>query len=246
MNNKGMTLVELIVTFALLLVIVVGMFNLIMDVKLELDNKQIAKDFTEYSSTMANKIQYDFVNSDVLSIAYKNSSGDSFKCYSSSNASGCSPDESSSVVLDSDSYNPTKLDALCKGIYPCIVYSYDEHLIAKTRVIGLNINPSGSGSLSKYGIYYDNVFEAIPDGEYVEFRNIVDISNSDDDEDVVVTGPEIKYENELFVIDFPFYLVDNDTNYGFKIVVPFKYVEPSQLVYQVNQNKNQYYTYYTV
>ena len=33
-NNKGMTLVELIVTFALLLVIVVGLYNLILEVKL--------------------------------------------------------------------------------------------------------------------------------------------------------------------------------------------------------------------
>ena len=73
MNNKGMTIVELIVTFSLLLVIVVGMFNLITDVKLELENKQIGKDFTEYSSTIGSKIQYDFLNSVVDSISFKNS-----------------------------------------------------------------------------------------------------------------------------------------------------------------------------
>ena len=62
MNNKGMTLVELLVTFSLLLVIIVGMFNLIMEVKNDFDDKRIGKDFTEYSSNMnsAKKLLNDF------------------------------------------------------------------------------------------------------------------------------------------------------------------------------------------
>ena len=40
MNNKGMTLVEVLVTFSLLMVIVIGMFNLILDVKGDLDEQQ--------------------------------------------------------------------------------------------------------------------------------------------------------------------------------------------------------------
>ena len=37
MNNKGMTLVELLITFSLLMIIVVRMFNYILDVKMDLD-----------------------------------------------------------------------------------------------------------------------------------------------------------------------------------------------------------------
>ena len=66
MNNKGMTLVELIVTFSLLMIIIVGMFNLIMDVKGNLDDKKMAKELTEYSSTVGNQIQYDLIRRSVI------------------------------------------------------------------------------------------------------------------------------------------------------------------------------------
>ena len=220
MNNKGMTIVELIVTFSLLLVIVVGMFNLITDVKLELENKQIGKDFTEYSSTIGSKIQYDFLNSVVDSIAFKNSSNE----WSCVNRSGpCVGGTNGEYMFGNESITLGELNSMCKDITPCIVYSYKDGSANKTRVIGLNIKPNESGALAKYGIYYNDVFEAIPDQDYVEIKNVINVSDSDGEEDVVAKLPEARYDNDnrLFVIDFPFYLVDNNKNYGFKIVYSF-------------------------
>lgn len=219
MNNKGMTIVELIVTFSLLLVIVVGMFNLITDVKLELENKQIGKDFTEYSSTIGSKIQYDFLNSKVGSIAFKNNSGNEWSCVNSSGP--CVDGTNGEYEFGNESITFGALNSMCKDITPCIVYSYKDGSANKTRVIGLNIKPNESGALAKYGIYYNDVFEAIPDQDYVEIKNVINVSESDAEEDVVAKLPEARYDNGLFVIDFPFYLVDNNKNYGFKIVYSF-------------------------
>ncbi|MDO4369125.1 MAG: prepilin-type N-terminal cleavage/methylation domain-containing protein [bacterium] len=57
-NNKGMTLVELIVTFSLLLVIVVGLYRLILDIRLNYEEKDVTKSFTEYSAMVSSEIQY--------------------------------------------------------------------------------------------------------------------------------------------------------------------------------------------
>lgn len=212
MNNKGMTIVELIVTFSLLLVIVIGMFNLIMDVKVELDNKQIAKDFTEYSSTINNQIHHDLINNKPVIIMYKNSVSDSEQtCINLYEYNLCE-------IFDIKNY--------CENIYPCVVYGYYENSSNKTRTgkaptmqtIALNISPSNE-TYSKYGIYYDNVFEPIPDQDYVVIGNTTIIG----DDEIKTETPSIKYDetSKLFIIDFPYYIVDNDKNYGFKIVYPF-------------------------
>lgn len=65
MNNKGMSLVELIVTFALLLVIVVGLYQLILDIKLNYEEKDISKSLTEYSALVSSEIQYKLLKMDV-------------------------------------------------------------------------------------------------------------------------------------------------------------------------------------
>lgn len=188
MNNKGMTIVELIVTFSLLLVLVVGMFNLVMDVKFDLDSKQITKDFTEYSSTMNHQIQYDLITNDVKMISYKNSSTDSVSCPIYSGANACPGN--------------TNFGTLCNNIYPCLIYNDGNN----NKAIALNTDLS---NYSKYGIYYDNVFEPLPNQDYVYF----DSGNP----------PTINYNDssKLLTIDFPYYMVDNEKNYGFKIVVPF-------------------------
>ena len=45
LNNKGMTLIELLVCFTLLIIISLGIFNLILEVRKDLDDKQIIKDY---------------------------------------------------------------------------------------------------------------------------------------------------------------------------------------------------------
>ena len=214
-NNKGMTLVELLVTFSLLLVLVIGMFNLIMEVKTQLDEKQVAKDFTEYSSMINNDIHYDFLKKKPFAIVYKNKSEDDWK-YQYNSEGSCSLLDGSkySFRLEDSSFKEeksfTQLTELCSNIYPCAVYAYKSGTGIEFKTIALNKagnNDSDNELLKKHGIKYNDVYESIPDQEYVEFKS----------------EPSIKYvDNKSLVIDFSFYMIEHDKNYGFKIAYPFE------------------------
>ena len=65
LNNKGITLVEVIVTFALLMIILVGLFNIILDVKSDVSDRQMIKDFKDYDNLMITRIQGDFITKQV-------------------------------------------------------------------------------------------------------------------------------------------------------------------------------------
>ena len=68
-------------------------------------------------------------------------------------------------------------------------------------------NDSDNELLKKHGIKYNDVYESIPDQEYVEFKS----------------DPSIEYvDNKSLVIDFSFYMIEHDKNYGFKIAYPFE------------------------
>lgn len=217
-NNKGMTLVELLVTFSLLLVLVIGMFNLIMEVKTQLDEKQVAKDFTEYSSMINNDIHYDLLKKKPFAIAYKNNNSSSWKCVE--NIEGDCLSKSGSgfefgLKIDGNYIEELKtfseLEDLCSNIYPCAVYAYKSGTGIEFKTIALNKagsnNDSDNKLLQKHGIKYNDVYESIPDQEYVEFKS----------------DPSIEYvDNKSLVIDFSFYMIEHDKNYGFKIAYPFE------------------------
>lgn len=228
MNNKGMTLVELLVTFSLLLVLVIGMFNLILEVKFQLDEKQIAKDLTEYSSVINNEIHYNLLRNKPVAIAYKNTTGSSWECITKSGVR-CS-ENSVETGFIFDSALSSNFDKSCKNIYPCAVYAYVSGNSISYKTIALNeatknitdtTNKDDKKLLSKHGIYYDGVYESIPDQEFIEVRGelIMDSNGK------LIKNPgeklEIKIENGLFIINFPIYIIENDKNYGFKIAYPF-------------------------
>lgn len=228
MNNKGMTLVELIVTFSLLMIIIVGMFNLIMDVKGNLDDKKMAKELTEYSSTVGNQIQYDLIRKTVNSIGYKNSTNDNWTVLERTDESGVelktltSDDES--VQFDyygSDGWEmrANDLNKMCKDIFPCVVYSYsEENKNVKFQTIAINIpktiNPS-EGPKNKFGIYYDGVFEALPYQENVDM-NLP--KSSEENGDNYINYDE---DTSVFSMNIPIKIIDQEGNYGFKVVKLF-------------------------
>lgn len=233
MNNKGMTLVELLVTFSLLLVIIVGMFNLIMEVKNDFDDKRIGKDFTEYSSNMNSAIQYDLIKNKPFAILYKNEVNEvKWKSISTMPDSRfISKDDNNTTYVakysdrSSENINPAKK---CHEIYPCLIYAYvDGNNRIFTKTIGLNKGDSSKGGvLAKSGIYYNDVFESIPNQEFVDIQDSSSFTPDEDDEEndgTVVTKVEIKCDEEtrMLVINFPYRLVEHDENYGFKIVYPF-------------------------
>lgn len=229
MNNKGMTLVELLVTFSLLLVLVIGMFNLILEVKFQLDEKQIAKDLTEYSSVINNEIHYNLLRNKPFAIAYKNRTDSSWKCITKSGGPCGENAEKTAFIFDSSVTKGSKLlnelDESCQNIYPCAVYAYKSGKSVSYKTIALNEAGSNSGHnelLLKHGIYYNDVYESVPDQEFIEVRG--DYIMDSDGILIPKTGEklEIKIENGLFIINFPIYIIENDKNYGFKIAYPLE------------------------
>lgn len=67
LNNKGITLVEVIVSFALLMIILVGLFNIIMEVKSDVTDKQMEKEFKDFDNLMIARIQGDLIKNKVTS-----------------------------------------------------------------------------------------------------------------------------------------------------------------------------------
>ncbi len=225
LNNKGMTIVELLVTFSLLLVIVVGMFNLIMDVKFELDNKQVAKDFTEYSATMNNEIHYDLLKNKPFAIAYRNTNKDAWQC-ASNISGGCTGSTTFTFKNDSltQSKTTTDLTNMCSGILPCAVYAYKSGSAIAFKTIGLNKGKASNSDdlLKNHGVKYNDLYESIPHQEYVEVKDAIFVHDVDE---VAEKHPIfIGIRNNIFVIDFPYFLIEHDKNYGFKIAYPFKVV----------------------
>lgn len=228
MNNKGMTLVELLVTFSLLLVLVIGMFNLILEVKFQLDEKQIAKDLTEYSSVINNEIHYNLLRNKPFAIAYKNRTDSSWNCITKSGAQCKENDEKTAFIFDSSATNGSKLlsklDESCQNIYPCAVYAYESGESISYKTIALNeagSNSKDNDLLLKHGIYYNDVYESIPDQEFIEVRGEYIVNSDGTPIPNTRKKLEIKIENGLFIIDFPIYIIENDKNYGFKIAYPF-------------------------
>lgn len=73
LNNKGITLVEVIVSFALLMIILVGLFNIIMEVKSDVTDKQMEKEFKDFDNLMIARIQGDLIKNKVKNCETKDS-----------------------------------------------------------------------------------------------------------------------------------------------------------------------------
>lgn len=220
-NNKGMTLVELIITFALVLVIVVGLYNLILEVKFQMEEKQESRDLTQFSANVNNDIHYNLLaNRNNITEIYIESSD------ATASASGCrrgSCTESQQLVK-----------TLCENnnINECVVYCYnDDAGSSKCRVVGLNVGNSESvDPLTRNGVYYGEadsskaIFEPVPiENKYIFSQYGTSSTPVSIDAD---TRIYINYDsNKNLIINYPLFLLDDTNfshNYGFKIVVPLE------------------------
>ncbi len=82
LNNKGITLVEVIVSFALLMIILVGLFNIIMEVKSDVTDKQMEKEFKDFDNLMIARIQGDLIKNKVISCDNPTDNNKSIRCSS--------------------------------------------------------------------------------------------------------------------------------------------------------------------
>ena len=241
MNKKGMTLVELVVTFALVLVVVVGLYNLILEIKLQLEEKQIIKDVTEYSATINNKIHYDILRHSPTAILYSSGSTDlggtirwerledsmtgrvtkTGETYTiNSGKSGVNSLTVTQNELNGNNY--------CKGFFPCFVYFYNGGTSVEYKTVAIK-KVSPEGDVMGLGIIYNGIFEEIPNQERgktgYDYGYIArsEIRNKLQEE----TGTKENYfkidvNNKIFTMVYPIYIVDDNINYGFKITYPLQ------------------------
>lgn len=230
-NKKGMTLVELIVTFALVLVVVVGLYNLILEIKLQLEEKQIIKDVTEYSATINNKIHYDILRNEPFAVLYS-STGDSWNHIGSgiTNDGQTNKYMINSNIIGVEQLNPTtgtlKGTSYCKNIFPCFIYFYVDGTEIKKGIISVNTNTEGTMGL---GIVYNGTFEEIPNQDRGNTQNktgYIDKTAIDkkvrEETESAANYFELDDTNQIFTMVYPIYIKDDNTNYGFKISYPLQ------------------------
>lgn len=237
MNNKGMTLVELLITFSLMMIIVVGIFNLILDVRLDLDNKKIVKDVTEYSNFVNHDIQYDIILKRPFAIAYKETAESNWTCtyglygtdfFIENDCEIPGHTFDVEIILTNKIQEQTVKGSfdledkpnkeVCGGMYPCAVYAYydrnkstnsnlSQSIPADFEVIAIDKTNSAGKG---YGIKHGNVFEPIPYQDRLNKKKMVNARIIADDNNIIV--------------ELPIYLSGEDQNYGFMTVYPFKEV----------------------
>ena len=71
LNNKGMSLIELILSFFAFMVIIIGVYNLILDSKETLKNKEVIKNITDYSSFKNDDIHYNLITNKPFTFVIK-------------------------------------------------------------------------------------------------------------------------------------------------------------------------------
>lgn len=81
LNNKGMTIVELIVSFVMLMVLVLGMLNMTNEIKTTSREKQFYKELNEYSSLVQSTIQDDLILKRLVSVVKDESNCTKGVCY---------------------------------------------------------------------------------------------------------------------------------------------------------------------
>lgn len=78
LNNKGMTIVEVIVTFVMLMILVLGMLNMTNEIKTASKEKQFYKELNEYSSLVQSTVQDDLITHGLVDVEVCSSSSADF------------------------------------------------------------------------------------------------------------------------------------------------------------------------
>lgn len=241
MNNKGMTLVEILVTFSLLMVIVVGMFNLILDVKSDLDAKQVGKNFSEFSNLINHDIHMDLLKNKPFAVAVRKVDFDSddpskkgkWRCafakgYVSNDPSGeCKMRE----VQNNQNEKYFNIDVYTTVNNKTITLKNTAQTTAKLDALCHNYFPcavyayytdeTSASPTVKFQVIAMSKKRANADGFGIKYGNIFEKIPDQKYVNFLKSVPTISFENGLFVIDYPLYATGDSYNYGFKIAYPY-------------------------
>ena len=175
MNNKGITLVELIISFALLMVVVIGMLSIVMNVRNNYNERRFDSEMLEYKTTMTHMISKDLIKNELLNT------------------------ESLTFPMECNTNN-----------LRCATFNFKDEEIG-TYKLQIDLK---TGIIS-YGPQNNMINYPIPNNDFIEFLD-----------DEIVAGREtyynveLKVEDNFLIIDVPYFEIDKDKNYGFKIIHP--------------------------
>ncbi len=229
MNNKGMTLVELIVTFALLMAVVIGLYNLILSVKNQMEEREVAKEVNAYSSITNNHIHYNLLKAEPKYLFIKSSSNSKWELVTTSHTY----DDNENISLENGSYNyntKTFNENYCHMIYPCLIYVNENTknlgvVALLDREYAQSTNSPDFLKTKDYGVLYGEksvdgststiIYDPLPDTlDLMPLSFTIDPTGSDK------TYITYYSDERILEINYPLFITDNPKNYGFRISYP--------------------------
>lgn len=206
LNNKGLTVVELILCFVLLIILVFGMFNVVLEIKDYSETKELEKDLVSFK----NRIIY-MIQDDLIQYGLKETSSSCPSGYEKSYSTKCLR-----IALKNNDVKYLVVEPSSKTIkYGTNNNSLEEYKIPHSEVIefldesniGLCVNSnnvSGKNSYTTKTTCEGAGFEWI--GKLDSYQNITFTNDT---------------TNKILTIDVPYFEIDGTKNYGFKIIHPY-------------------------
>ena len=197
MNNKGMTLVELIVAFAIVMIIILGIFNLTVSIRKDLNIKAAIREAEEYANLVNTKVHYALIEDKPFLIAIKDSDTSTWIC-KYEDGTNCNVSNYIEVNYKNKKSTSDLVKTICADTYPCTIYAYLDNDTIKYKYIFVK-------NTDKKGISALDTFRALPSNELITFK-----------EDM-----KMEIKDGMYIFDYPLHIKNGKEDFGFKIAYPF-------------------------
>lgn len=214
LNNKGLTVVELILCFVLLIILVFSMFNVVVEIKDYSETKELEKDLLAFKNRMIYLVQEDLITYGVKSTSLSCPNG-----YKKEFSSKCLK-----ITFNDNTVKYLIVEPKEKVIKYGSSSSLEEYKIPHSDVIEFLDE-------SNIGLCVINNNASLTDKDKISYKNKKDCETSKDKNGVkkfIWIGKLDSYQNITFTdtdsvltIDVPYFEIDGTVNYGFKIIHPY-------------------------
>ena len=200
LNNKGITTIEILISFVLLAIIVVSLYGTVESYKNKQNIESEKNQIMTYKNLLTKEIQDDLIMKGLIDVIvdYKE-----FKVDSTTNA--ITPE---TYTLDLSFRDGTKSQLVIK------------------RVLANDYGVEGSGSCTSGKNDYFSISYG-PEGDLIEYE-FPDLGSGENDEgckvlDLRMSDININTDNDILSIDIRFYHPDFSTKYGINIACPINF-----------------------
>lgn len=199
LNNKGLTVIELILCFTVLIVLVFGMFNVVLDIKDYSETKEIEQELLGFKNRIIYMIQDDLINKGL-----KNTSNTCPSSYEKKYSTKCLK-----ITFNDNDIKYLIIEPSTK----IINYGDETYKIPNSTIIEFldetNIGLCTNTTITNNKNSYKNKTDC-------ENNGFTWIGNFDTYQNITFTN-----KDNVLTIDVPYYEIDGTTNYGFKIIHPY-------------------------